>query len=179
MSPDRLGLLIGAAFGLVWVEVNAGAAPSPVDLVLRVIGALAFAGILAALLRAGGPRPDGGAGRPGFGRGYWLVVAAEAVAFVGGNALLNGPLDLPDGVLAWIAVVVGVHFVALAKVWREPSIGWVGGGVALLGLIGLGMAVAGAPQEGIALTAGVGTGAVLLGGCGWAALRGPRVPAAG
>ncbi|WP_106402260.1 hypothetical protein [Actinocorallia populi] len=179
MSPDRLGLVIGATFGLVWVEVNAGAAPSPVDLVLRVLGALVFAGILAALWRARGPRPAGGAQRPGFGRGFWLVVAVEAIAFFGGNLLLNGPLGLPEGVVAWIAVVVGVHFVALARVWGERSVGWVGGGVALLGAVGLGMAVAGVSDDGIALTAGVGTGIVLLGGCGWAALRGSRPVAAG
>ncbi|GAA2728333.1 hypothetical protein [Actinocorallia aurantiaca] len=173
MTPDRLGLVIGAAFGLVWVEVNAGAAPSPVDLVLRILGALVFLGVLAALWRSRDARTGGADGRPGFGRNYWLVVAAEAVAFLGGNALLNGPLDLPDAVPAWIAFVVGVHFVVLAKVWREPSIGWIGGVVAVLGAAGVCMAVAEASRESIALTAGVGTGAVLLGGCGWAALRRP------
>lgn len=172
MTPDRLGVLVGAVFGLVWVEVNAGAAPSPVGLVLRVAGAVVFLGVVGALWRSRGARRTDGQGRPGFGRGYRLVLVAELVAFFGGNLLLNGPLGLPDGVVAWIAFVVGAHFVVLARVWREPSIGWVGGGAAVLGAVGLAMAVAGASADAIALTAGVGTGAVLLGGCGWAALRG-------
>ncbi|WP_460308544.1 hypothetical protein [Actinocorallia aurea] len=177
MTPDRIGVLVGAVFGLVWVEVNAGAAGAPVDLVLRVAGAVAFLAVLAGLWRARGAAPPDGAGRPGFGPGYRLVLAVELAAFLGGNALLNGPLGLPDAVPAWIAFVVGAHFVALARVWREPSIGWVGGAAALLGAIGVGMAVAGASGDAIALTAGVGTGAVLLGGCGWTVLRGPARPA--
>ncbi|ROO89185.1 hypothetical protein EDD29_6872 [Actinocorallia herbida] len=173
MTPDRIGVLVGAVFGLVWVEVNAGAAGAPVDLVLRIGGAVVFLAVLGGLWRARKtPAPDE-AGRPGFGPGYRLVLAVELAAFLGGNALLNGPLDLPDAVPAWIAFVVGAHFVALARVWREPSIGWVGGAAAVLGAVGVAMAAAGASGDAVALTSGVGTGIVLLGGCGWTVLRVP------
>jgi hypothetical protein len=49
MRPDRLGLVIGATFGLIYVEVNAGAVPSPVGPLLRVLGVIAFVGVLVAL----------------------------------------------------------------------------------------------------------------------------------
>lgn len=55
MRPDRLGLVIGAIFGLVYVEVNARAVPSPAGPLLQVLGAIAStAGVCpGALLLAG------------------------------------------------------------------------------------------------------------------------------
>jgi len=179
MTPNRLGLIIGATFGLVYVVVNAAALPSPVGPLLRVVGVVAFVGVLLALARAGQARPgDGAAGPgaagPGFGRGYWLVVTVEVVAVAAGNVLLNGPLDLPQGVLPWISFVVGVHFLGLAKVWDEPSLAWLGGGIAVLGALGLGLASAGASEAAVASIAGIGPGALLLSGSIWGAARDRR-----
>lgn len=174
MTPSRLGLVIGAAFGLVYVVVNAAALPSAVGPLLRVLGVAAFIVVLVALVRAGQARSgDGTAGR-GFGRGYWLVVAAEVVAVAAGNLLLNGPLDLPRGVLPWISFVVGVHFLGLAKVWGEPSLAWLGGGIAALGALGLGLASAGASEAAVASIAGIGPGTLLLAGSIWGAAREAR-----
>jgi hypothetical protein len=172
MRPDRLGLVIGATFGLVYVEVNAHAVSSPIGPLLQVLGVIAYVGVLVALRRASMTQTGEGPARPGFGRGYWLVVVAEVAAFAGGNALLNGPLDLPQGVLPWISFVVGVHFIGLAKVWHEASLGWVGSGIAVLGVLGLGLAWADASHTAIALIAGVGPGVVLLAASGWAAAHG-------
>lgn len=171
MRPDRLGLVIGATFGLIYVEVNAGAVPSPVGPLLRVLGVIAFVGVLVALRRARMAQTGDGAFRGGFGRGYWLVVAAEVAAGVAGIALLNGLLDLPRAVLPWISFVVGVHFFGLAKVWRQSSLGWLGAGIAVLGALGLVFASAGASDVTIASMAGVCPGALLLTGSGWAAAR--------
>jgi hypothetical protein len=46
------------------------------------------------------------------------LVVAEVIAIVAGIAALNGPLDLEDGVLPWVSLVVGTHFLALARIWR-------------------------------------------------------------
>jgi len=169
MTPNRLGLVIGAGFGLVYVVVNAGALASPIGPALRVLGVVAFVGVLLALGRAGRAGPVDGAAGGGFGRGYRLVVAAEVVAVAAGNLLLNGPLDLPQGVLPWISFVVGVHFLGLAKVWDEPSLAWLGGGIAVLGALGLGLATAGASEAAVASIAGIGPGALLLAGSMWGA----------
>jgi hypothetical protein len=181
MTPNRLGLAIGAAFGLVYVVVNAGALPSPVGPVLRVLGVVAFVGVLLALSRAGQARSGDGAAGGGFGRGYWLVVTAEVVAIAVGNVLLNGALDLPQGVLPWISFVVGVHFLGLAKVWGAPSLAWLGGGIAVLGALGLSLASAGASEAAVASIAGIGPGALLLAGSAWGAARegGDPAPEAG
>jgi hypothetical protein len=173
MTPNRLGLVVGAAFGLVYVVVNGRALPTPVSLSLQSLGVIAFIGVLIALRRAEPLAASDGLARQGFGRGYWLVVAAEVVAFAGGNALLNGPLDLPRGVLPWISFVVGVHFLGLAKVWAEAPLAWVGGGIAVLGLIGLGLAVGGASDAVVATVAGVCPGVLLLTGSLWSAAGSP------
>jgi len=171
MTPDRLGLLIGAVFGLVYVVVNAGELDAPAGPLLQGLGVLAFVGVLAAL-RRGHARPSGNrAGSSDFGRGYQLVVVAEVIAIIAGIAALNGPLDLEDGVLPWVSLVVGTHFLALARIWRAPSLAWTGAGIALLGAIGLGLAAGDASKAAIAAVAGVGPGALLLVGSLWGATR--------
>ncbi len=52
--------------------------------------------------------------------GYWRIVAAEATAGITGAALITGPLHTPDAAVAWVSVVVGVHFIALAAHWHQP-----------------------------------------------------------
>lgn len=79
MSPEKLGSLIGAAFGLVFVVVNTGSVATAVAIFLRVLAVAAFLTILMAVRRpapAGSMRTAGA----GFGRQYWLVVAAEVLA---------------------------------------------------------------------------------------------------
>ena len=81
-----------------------------------------------------------------FGRGYWFVVAAEFIALYLGVRVLGGPLDAPEAGVAWVSLVVGVHFLALAAVFGERYFHWLGGMISLI--------------------AGVLPGAVLL-GFGW------------
>lgn len=84
---------------------------------------------------------------------------------MGGLVVLNGPLHLPHAAVAWISTVVGVHFIALAVVWRQFFIHWLGAALMLCGVIGLVLAAAGSVVWGIDLVAGVLPGAVLLGSC--------------
>ena len=99
-SGQRLGSAIVATFGLVYVEVNAGALPSVIAGVARIVGAVLFI-VVAALLLAGrhSSPTDGTPARQGFGRGYWVVVGVEVAAIVVGARLLTGPLGLPHGVV--------------------------------------------------------------------------------
>ena len=46
LRGPRLGSLIGAIFGLVYLEVNAGPLPTPAPSVLRLAAAAAFAGLV-------------------------------------------------------------------------------------------------------------------------------------
>jgi hypothetical protein len=98
-----------------------------------------------------------------FGARYRLIVAVEIVAIFGGLALLNGPLDASEGAVGWIALVVGVHFFALAAAWRRAFPRWLGAALVLCGGTSLVLAAAGAATSAIDFTGGVLSGAVLLG----------------
>jgi len=167
---QRLGSLIGGVFGLIYVEINAGALTAPAAAALRIAGAVVFAGLVALLAAGRGPGAASAeteaeaeaATRGGFGPRYWLIVAAEVAAFIAGSALLNGPLDRPRAVVAWVSVVVGVHFFALAALWRVSLFRWLGAAITLCGLAGLAAAFLDASDAVIASLGGVLPGALLL-----------------
>jgi hypothetical protein len=102
-------------------------------------------------------------------------VAAEVAAIAAGSALLNGPLDRPRAVVAWVSVVVGMHFAALAAVWRVSLFRWLGAAIALCGLAGLAAAGLGASSAVIATVGGVLPGALLL-AAGYRGARAITVP---
>lgn len=168
-----MGVLIGAIFGTIYVLVNAATLGAPVGPVLQVAGAAAFLGLLVVVFRSR-PASEGAApaGAAGFGRGYWIVVAAEVLAFFVGAAVLRGPLALPLAVLPWITFVVGVHFFGLAKVWSARSLAWLGAAIAACGVLGLVVAAFGADEAAVAVVAGVIPGLILLAGSWWGVLRG-------
>lgn len=159
---QRLGSLIGGVFGLIYVEANVGPLREPWATALRVAAALAFAALVALLALAGGKRAPAGPGaRSGFGSRYWLVVAGEVAAIAAGAATL-GPAGLGHALVAWASVVVGVHFVVLAAIWRLQLFRRLGVAIALCGVAGLIAAAAGAPTAVIAGIGGVLPGVLLL-----------------
>jgi hypothetical protein len=167
---QRLGSLIGAMFGLIYVEANAGALPAPAALLVSIVGVMVFVGVMGVLVKGRRPGPSSRApAREGFGRSYWLVVGVEVAAFVGGSAIIRGPLDLPRAVVAWISVVVGVHFFALAAIWRMSFFRRLGAAIALCGIAGLVAAGAGASNAVIATLGAVIPGALLLAAGYWGA----------
>lgn len=170
MSSEKWGSTIGAAFGLAFLLVNTGSLPTEIGLPLRVLGVVAFIAVLVAVRRAA-PAPPADPARGGFTRVYWLVVAAEVVAIVVGLALLNGPLDLPHAAVAWIALVVGVHFFALAVCWKLAFFHWLGAAIALCGAVGLVLAATAAAVSLIDVAGGVVPGGLLLGFGLWGSTR--------
>ncbi|MEW9549045.1 hypothetical protein [Nonomuraea sp. NPDC050783] len=114
-----------------------------------------------------GGRADGRAGgRAGgamYGRGYLAVVAAEAVLLFGGLRALAAWGAPEQANVAWIALVVGGHFVVLAPIWRSWDIAVPGALLAALGIAGL--ALAWTPMAPwVPLVSGVLSGVVLLAG---------------
>jgi hypothetical protein len=90
------------------------------------------------------------------------VVTAEVVAIAVGVRVLGGPLDSPDAAVAWVALVVGLHFVVLAVVWAPSRVSWLGGSLAACGVIGLTLAFAGASPRVVGSVGSVLPGALLL-----------------
>lgn len=157
------GSLIAIGFGTVFIMVNSGGLPAPWPLVIRTAGALVAATLLVLVLRAARTAPPVPAvtGEGFVDRRYRLIVLAEAVALFGGLYVINGLLQRPAVSVAWIAVVVGVHFFGLARIWRMPLYHWLGAAMTILGLAGFGMYALGASAAGVGLVAGVGSGAAL------------------
>jgi hypothetical protein len=160
---QRLGSLIGGIFGFIYVEANADALPDPWASALQIAAGVAFAGLVALMALARGSHPPvSQETRDGFGRRYWLVVAGEVAAIFAGFIVLHGPAGLPNAVVAWVSVVVGVHFLVLAIIWRLRLFRDLGAAIALCGVAGLTAAVAGAPAAVIAAAGGVLPGVLLL-----------------
>ena len=136
MQGPRLGSLISAIAGLIFVLVNAGAFGGPLDVVLRVLGVVVFAAVIwfAVLRRAAGrPGPEPS---PGALRTYLICVGGEVVAIPLGAQLLIRVLDRPQLTPVWVVLVVGVHFLPFARAFRVPlfrTLGWTLVGLALLG----------------------------------------------
>jgi hypothetical protein len=177
------GLFIAAGFGVLFVLLNTGEPlAAPVSVALRVIAVLAFLALVgtAVLVSRPGPgsapgtEPAGGVQMNQFGRGYWIVVAAEVVLLFGGFQVFR-LLDAPaQARVAWVAVVVGLHFIAFLWVWKQPSILVPGVLLSGYGVAGLIMAWTSAAPW-VPFVSGVLSGITLLACCllvaGWAAVR--------
>jgi len=171
------GLLVGAVFGAVFVVVNA---QSPLNMVaanlLRVAACLAAAGVVAMWIStARKERSAAGPQRNMFSHGYLIVVAAEAILLFGGIRVLAAWERPEQTNVAWVAFVVGVHFIALAPVWKDWSIAVPGVVLTLLGTTGLVLASTAAVAW-VPLISGVLSGVVLLTGAltfGWRAVAQP------
>ena len=158
-----VGTLIAVSFGLVFVLANTDAVTEPWRTLLRVAAVVVAVGLLVGAvltLRRGasGPPVEGRA----WGRGYWVVVGVEVLALVVGLVVINGVLGVPRFAVAWVALVVGVHFVVLATVWRMPMFRVLGLVMTGCGLLGFVLGAATSSVAAVQLVSGVCSGAALF-----------------
>lgn len=159
MDSARTARLVGACFGLVFVLVNASAVATPWSWVLRALG---VAGAVVVLLRLRSPasatvlQP-----RPAAIRVYWTSVLVEAVALVAGTRLLAAAGHGQYGI-AWVAFVVGVHFLPFVWAFRLPAFLPLGVALMTLAAAGAALGLLGAGEAWVAAVAGVGSGLALL-----------------
>lgn len=175
-----MGSVVGAGFGLVYVESNASAIAQPWSIMVRIAGGVSFALCLVALY--GGlrrPRATPSAQSRLVEARYWLVVAGEAAALFTGWYVLNGPLGRPDAALPWVTLVVGVHFFALAVVFGARVQHLLGLLLTGCGAVGMALAFSGAPSSSVAVAAGLSPGFVLLGFSLWGLIGSGRETATG
>ena len=158
----RTSIFISGIFGLVYIVANAAYLPSTAALVVRTVGVLAAVGLLFATPRPDLPDPPG----TGFSRDYWLIVAGEVIVGVGGLVILNSVLGIHDASIAWISLVVGVHFFGFYVIWGFPIMIWVGTAITLCGAAGLVAAGMDLSAAAIAVVAGLVPGVVLF-AAGW------------
>ncbi|MEV1176248.1 hypothetical protein [Nonomuraea sp. NPDC049784] len=140
---------------------------------LRVAACLGTASVVAMwFATARKVRAAGGPRRNMFSRAYLVVVAAEAILLFGGIRVLAAWGRPEQTNVAWVAFVVGVHFIVLAPVWKDWSIAVPGAVLTLLGVGGLALASTTAVAW-VPLVSGVMSGLVLLTGAitfGWRAV---------
>jgi len=174
LRGDEAGSLIAVFFGLIYVQVNTRALPAAAEWSLRVLASVALLAVVAAIYR----RRDQRRGEPtdgrGFGRAYWLVVLAEAVALFVGLQVLAGPLDRPQAGVTWVSLVVGVHFFALAVVFEEPFFHLLGAAITTCGAVGLVLVIADVGEAVVDTVSGVVPGLLLLGFAWWGVQRNSR-----
>lgn len=159
-----VGSLVAITFGTVFVLVNSGELPAPWPVLARAAGLLIGALLLAGLALVARQAPSAMAVPvSGFVDGrFWSIVALEGLALFGGLWVVNGVLHRPAVSVAWVALVVGVHFVGLGRIWRTPLYDWLGGAMTLLGLAGFLTYALGGTAATVGLVAGVGSGAAMF-----------------
>ncbi len=156
---QRLGSLIGAVGGLLFVLLNAGPLGSPTSTALRLAGAVGFVvAVWYAVIRTRSWTPDP---RPGTAalRIYWLCVIGEALAIPIGVLVLVR-LNQPTLTPAWVVLVVGAHFLPFARAFRVPLFTLLAWSLIVVAVIG-GLVTAMGAARG-ATTAGVIAGFLLL-----------------
>ncbi len=165
MPGQRLGSLIEAVFGLIYILVNTGALPLAARLPLRALGLVVFLIVLLALYRRRGR---------GSTQGNGPAQALAGPELPGRSSPRRPPpwprawrcstarCTPPDAGVAWVSTVVGVHFVALGAAFRQRFFHYLGAAVAVCGLAGLGLAAGGAATALVAGVSGVVPGVLLL-----------------
>ncbi|MFI6483432.1 hypothetical protein ACIBH1_36270 [Nonomuraea sp. NPDC050663] len=172
------GMLVGAVFGAVFVVVNAGEPLDPaVVTVLRIAAIAAAASVLVMWFLAVRQARTGAAPsqprRTFFTKGYWWAVIAEVILLIGGIRVL-GAMGVPAEVnVAWVALVVGLHFVPIAISWKEPRLYVPAAVLSLLGVAGFAVAALGAVAW-VPVVSGVLSGVIMLAATVGVSVRGLR-----
>lgn len=177
MPGQLIGPIVATVFGLVYVEVNAGRLPPVVGWPLRIVGLVLLvvlsAMVVLKLRRGTALRDPSVRGRElaqrttRLGAGFAVITVTEAVALVGGAILLTDVLDRPEAVIAWVSVVVGLHFFPLARHVRMSFFTVLGVLITVCGVVAMVVALTTGADPVIAFVGGVLPGFILLGFAVW------------
>ncbi len=108
--------------------------------------------------------------KPTFSSTAFLVVnAVQIVAFAAGGRLLTST-GHPEYVIAWVAIVVGVHFLAFGRLFLTGFY-WLGAALITAGLAGLLVGIAGGGPGGIKVTSGLLAASSLFSASAWSLAR--------
>jgi hypothetical protein len=163
-----LGLTSGAAvmfgFGIVWLLIGllrGRPSPSQLQLALLFVGIALGASIATLGTRAARLPPNASpitaqrvATDREIGRHFYLIFGAELAAIFVAVVVLNA-IHYPDYILCGIALIVGVHFVPLAALFRTHVFYGTGLGGCAIGLAGFFVADARLRQKVVGLSFGL------------------------
>ncbi len=171
------GALIGAAFGAGWIGWGLSSAKAFNALVGPAFGSTALIFLAGSIyflrkgrqLRKQHPAADASARKPILKR-FLLIVLLEIVA-IALAAIMANRLHRPDLATDWCAMIVGIHFLPLARIFRAPQLNILGSLMVLWCLLCWALFQPGT----IAVAASLGTGALLWGRCVLSLLRAQRI----
>jgi hypothetical protein len=131
-----VGAMISGGFGLAWSLWGASGLPGAASTIVRIAGIVLGSLIIlwCAYLWRGAPAGASGSGEMFSTGAYRLIVALEVLALVCGNLLL-GAIGHSEYIIAWVATVVGIHFLGFG---RQFWIGfyWLGAALIAAGIVG-------------------------------------------
>ncbi|MEV6168522.1 hypothetical protein AB0L99_09915 [Streptomyces sp. NPDC051954] len=174
-SLRRRGTLVLSVFALVWAFAGAsgtGSATDAVPVAIEVAAALLTAAALCAgYRRNAAPSPRTVSLPRNWARGVGIVNGVELVAVFAVIAVSNAtghPAFIPVG----IALVVGLHFFPLSRLYDQWQYRWTAGLMTVVGVVGLVLLAAGLSGESVRAVVGVGCAVVLWASAYHLAVRG-------
>jgi hypothetical protein len=182
-APPRRGALVGAAIsdliGAAWTVWGASGLTGAAAVTVGAVGVALGLGLAAWTARLWRLAPPETGARSMFSsRAYRLIVALEVVALVGGNAAL-GALGGREYIVAWVAAVVGAHFLAFGRLFWAGFY-WLGAALIAAAVAGTGVGLAGGGSDAVKATAGLLAAASLFLAGGRTVVRGDAAaPGAG
>lgn len=171
------GALISAMFGAGWLGWGLGIAREFNGFVAPLFGCTSLFLFACSIyfIRKGRrlrrERPAAGAStRPSIRNWFLLVTLVEflAIAFV---AILANRLHRADLAADWCAMIVGLHFLPLAKIFRAPRYGVLG----ILMILWCVLSWMVFQSSSITISASLGTGILLWGSCAASLFRARRI----
>lgn len=177
------GSAVAALFGVAWVQWGAAGVSGAASVALRVAGVLIGLGILIESVRLWRLAPDASRPAPSAPQrrgsrstlsaaASYVVVAALEIAACGGGTSLLTATGHPEYVIAWIATVVGLHFVAFGRLFFTGFY-WLGAALIVAGVAGATVGIVGGGSGGIKVTSGLIAGLSLF-VSGWTVVSASR-----
>jgi hypothetical protein len=126
--------MFSGVFGLAWTEWGASGISGAESTAIRVVGIVLGLIILfwsARLRRSAG---ENGSGSMFSSPSYRRIAIAEVIALVAGAAIL-GATGRHEYVIAWFAIVVGIHFLAYGRLFFSWFY-WLGTALIAAGIAG-------------------------------------------
>ncbi len=139
-----VGLVLMAVFTTAWSANTLGTWPGAAGTVITAVGVLAGAWFVVTAVRLVRTRrlastvvtPEQERWQKRSGTAFGVVFAVEAVLVVAAANVLSA-IDRPDLVLPAIALVVGLHFYPMARIFRRRIDTWLATALSAVGLAGL------------------------------------------
>jgi hypothetical protein len=157
-TGSLLGAMIAGVFGLGWAEWGASGLNGMTSVTVRAAGivlGLVVIGWSIGLRRSVVRR--GGSAMPSSSmfasRAYLRTLIGEGIALGIGCALLGGTGNA-DYIIAWCAIVVGVHFLVFGRLFWSGFY-WLGATLIVAGAAGAVVGVAGGGQDAIDVVSGL------------------------